>query len=311
MKVSLKKYQKDLVAVVITFNPDIKRLKILIDATLPQVASIILVDNKSKNQRSIETLIKNIPQINLITLTKNFGIAYAMNIGIEKAIEAHNSFVLLLDQDSRPIFGMTQLLRAGFDQDKNVIAVGPTIFDHRTGNLSLRRNANISDFTEVEFLISSGTMIDVKKFLLIGGFRSDYFIDHVDTEWIFRCRRLGYRVLVSNKALLDHEMGDRVLKVNVGLRDYMIYYHNPLRDYYMFRNTILLIFDSTCPWVWKPILLFRIPKFMAYFLLFGEKRLLRLRLMLKGIWHGIRSISGEFDMKKNKCVAIPKTSLDI
>jgi rhamnosyltransferase len=193
-----------------------------------------------------------------------------------------------------------------------VIAVGPNILDYRSGKLDITRDINTNhEYTEVDFLISSGTMIDLKKFLLIGGFRSNYFIDHVDTEWIFRCRRFGYRVLVSNKALLDHEIGDRVLRFNVGSLYYKIYYHNPLRDYYMFRNTIILVFDSSCPWVWKYKLLFRIPKFMGYFLIFGEKRLLRLRFMVKGIWHGIRNISGEFDNKKNKCVTIPKTSLDI
>ena len=310
MKVSLKKYQKNLAAVVVTFNPDMRRLKILIDATLPQVASIVLVDNQSKNRSLIRALIRGESRIRLVALNKNYGIAYAMNRGVELSLKMLNAFVILLDQDSRPMPHMVEHLRHGFNQDVLVAAVGPGLLDHRLEGVSLRRDSN-TKFVDTSFLISSGTMIDLKKILLIGGFRSDYFIDHVDTEWIFRCRRLGYRALISNEAILDHVIGDHVRKLYLGFRLYTVYFHSPLRDYYMFRNTVLLARDSACPWFFKWKLLFRIPKFMAYFLCFGEERGLRLRLMIKGIWHGVCGVSGKLDMKKNKCLAIPKTSLDI
>ena len=306
----LKYYQKDLVAVVVTFNPDIRRLKILIDATLPQVTSIILVDNKSKNRSLIRALIRRESRISLVPLNKNYGIAYAMNRGIELSHKMLNAFVILLDQDSRPMPHMVEHLRLGFNQDSRVAAVGPRLLDHRLDGVSLKRDSN-SKFVDTSFLISSGTMIDLKKILLIGGFRSDYFIDHVDTEWIFRLRRLGYRALISNEAILDHVIGDHVRELYLGFRLYTVYYHSPLRDYYMFRNTILLARDSVCPWFSKWKLLLRIPKFVAYFLCFDEERELRLRLMIKGIWHGVCGVSGKLDMKKNKCVAVSKTSLDI
>jgi len=324
MTSTLKRYQKGLVAIVVTFNPDINRLNLLIKATLPQVASINLVDNCSKNSALIKKLIRGQYRVNFIPLDQNYGIAYAMNRGIEAAINIDASFVLLLDQDSRPMYRMTEYLRLGFNKSRDVIAVGPLISDERSQGFALVRDENAntnananantntnSPYIETDFLISSGTMIDVNKFILVGGFKSHYFIDHVDTEWVFRAIKRGYRIIVSNNALLDHELGDRVLVLNFGFRKYIIYYHSPLRDYYMFRNTILLAKDSVCPLFWKWLLLLRIPKFILYFLCFGEKRYLRFRLMMKGIWHGLSGISGRYDMKKNKCMPIPVTSLDI
>jgi rhamnosyltransferase len=316
MTSTLKRYQKGLVAIVVTFNPDINRLNLLIKATLPQVSSINLVDNQSKNKTLIKNLIQGQSRVNFIPLDHNYGIAYAMNRGIEAAIDIHASFVLLLDQDSRPMYRMTEYLRLGFYKSRDVIAVGPLISDERSQGFTIVRDENTntntnSPYIETDFLISSGTMIDANKLILVGGFKSHYFIDHVDTEWVFRALKRGYRAIVSNNALLDHELGDRVVVLNFGFRKYIVYYHSPLRDYYMFRNTILLAKDSVCPLFWRWLLLLRIPKFILYFLCFGEKKYLRFRLMMKGIWHGLSGISGKYDMKKNKCIPIPVTSLDI
>jgi rhamnosyltransferase len=144
---------------------------------------------------------------------------------------------------------------------------------------------------------------------IVGGVRSNYFIDHVDTEWCFRARELGYKLLGVHDAFLEHSLGDTVKQVWFF---YMrqVAYHSPLRDYYMFRNTILMLRDVGMHFTWQAFMLIRLLQFAVYFLLFTRDRKQRARCMLLGLVHGIRGGDGKVDLAKGLCTKIPATSLD-
>ena len=205
----------------------------------------------------------------------------------------------------------------------NIAAVGPIYMDTRTQLLSHFKVSRFSvpyryspETTNpsqkaviVTFLISSGALIPMKALLDFCGMRSNYFIDHVDTEWCFRARSRGYKLLGVPDAVMQHSLGDKVKRIWLfHMRN--VAYHSPLRDYYMFRNTLLMIRDVEIPFIQRILLLVRLVQFKLYFLVFAQERKLRAYSMALGIWHGLRNISGRLDLTTGKCTLIPKTRFD-
>lgn len=313
-------------AVVVTYNPDVEILRRLIGALQPQVAGIVIVDNASSSGSTaffVQPLANNVI---LFPMQANLGIAAAQNAGVEQAMRLGAEYVYLSDQDSVPSDSLIGELLAVLvsAHPSPVGAVGPSTVDSRTGHVAPfvverahfpRRwlvptdAAKLPPVVEVGFLISSGSLIPVNVLKKIGGMRSRYFIDHVDTEWCFRARAAGYVVLGVPSVLLEHQLGDSVTSVwFFGKRHVM--YHSPLRDYYMFRNTILMLSDVPIPWGWRMYLSWRLVMFAGYFLIFAGDRFLRLRRMTQGLIHGLLGRSGKLDVATGRCHDLPETLLE-
>ncbi|EQD74078.1 rhamnosyltransferase [mine drainage metagenome] len=126
-------------AVVVTYLPDTDVLRALLDSLLAQTAGVFVVDNTPMDDRRVETPCTALPQdaLRLIRLGSNFGIGRALNVGIDAALAAEATHVLLSDQDSLPAPDMVaELLRAQealIHAGWRVGAVGPTYTDRHTG----------------------------------------------------------------------------------------------------------------------------------------------------------------------------------
>ena len=322
-------YEAGVVAVIVTYQPELEILQQLLDALATQVESVVIVDNASHvdlelwNNQRLKSAVK------VLLLGENRGIAAAHNLGIQWALNRGAEFVLLMDQDSIPAPDMVQKLTfAMLTPCKNLhfmpIAAGPVTFDTRTAKKSFfvsedkgipfrwRSSAiykSNNSYREVSFLISSGSLINLKALQCVGGMRSNYFIDHVDTEWCFRARAKGYSLLGVPDAEMQHTLGDKVRNFwFFGWRQ--VAYHSPLRDYYMFRNTLLMLRDLKMPIIWRLYLLWRLIQFSGYFLFFTSLRIQRFNCMILGIAHGLRGISGKFDLSTGRNSQIPKSNLD-
>lgn len=314
------------VAIIVTYHPDSAILKKLLQIINRQVDAICIVDNSPTHN---EAMLRSHTSGNLsyTQLKENMGVAYAQNIGIKFAIQNKAKYALLLDQDSIPDDQMVKKLLKGFfgqtSLQANVIATSPQYVDPRTNYQSrfmgskfgipfrYRPNNKLPKKNAIpsNFLISSGTLIDLSKLMKVGGMRSSYFIDHVDTEWCLRATSRGYQLLGVPDAHMIHSLGDEIKKFwFFGMRN--VSEHTPLRDYYMFRNTLLMLKDVSMPFPWKFFLLFRLAEFFAFFLVFSKERALRFRLMILGLRHGYNNFRGRLDLKTLKCDSIARTSLD-
>src|SRR5690606_8889741 len=102
---------------------------------LAQTAGVIVVDNTPAEDRRVESLCASLAQerLRLERLGQNRGIACALNVGIDMALAAGATHVLLSDQDSLPSPDMVkELLRTQADLQRageRVGAVGPTYTD--------------------------------------------------------------------------------------------------------------------------------------------------------------------------------------
>lgn len=308
-------------SVVVTYRPEVEQLSMLLKALRESTQWLIIVDNGSA--MDLGELMDDDDVF--IPLHDNLGLAAAQNIGIERALQLGAEFVYLSDQDSMPYPGMVEILARAFRKSLAeglaVAAVGPVTIDERTGISSFwvvdrqgwpsryRPQSVDEDVVDVGFLIASGSLLSSSAIRTLGGMRSSYFIDHIDTEWCLRARASGFRLLGVPSAKLQHCLGDEVRRVwFFGWRQVMT--HSPLRDYYMFRNTLQMLRDVPMSAKWRAHFLWRLVQFAVYFLIFSGERLQRARMMACGLRHGIRGVNGRLSPASFECVDTVTLSLD-
>ncbi|MEN9781486.1 MAG: hypothetical protein RL014_2634 [Pseudomonadota bacterium] len=291
-------------SITITYNPSPTALENQLKNLAMTGCRTLVIDNGSESSihQQISAICRGY-QSDLISLEINTGVGHAQNIGISKAIEQGSEFVLILDQDSLPTQGLVETLIKALNAFPTAAAAGPSTYDPRTLTRSFFLldspfwptrwfpRDNHSQPIEVAFLIASGTMLRASAISDQTLMRSDFFIDHVDTEWSFRIRAAGWKLLGAPDAVLNHEIGDKFSRLWF-LRWRHVFHHSPLRDYYMFRNSILLIHENYVPFRWKIFFIYRLFQFFFYFLTFAPQRLQRAKAMMQGILHGVMGRTG-------------------
>ena len=91
---------KNVVAIVVTYNPKIPRLQTALDALGQQVLHLFIVDNGSKNLNEVRALVANVASRSLIEMGSNQGIGAALNRGVSVALAHAPRWFLTMDQDS-------------------------------------------------------------------------------------------------------------------------------------------------------------------------------------------------------------------
>jgi len=247
-----------IVAVVVAYQPVLQVLEQLLGALVPQVTSVVLVDNGSHFDLAAWNSERGTRAVELLRLGENRGIAAAQNVGIQWARSHGAGFVLLMDQDSIPAPDMVEKLVFAIYEQPSPAAAGPRYLDERQDNpppfirvRGLRLERSVCSTKEsvvpVDYLIASGCLIPIGVLDKIGGMRDDLFIDYVDIEWGLRARHHGFQSYGVCSAHMQHSLGDHPIEFfgkNIPL-------HSPLRHYYHFRNAVLLYKEPWVPLNWK------------------------------------------------------------
>ncbi|KMZ13928.1 dTDP-rhamnosyl transferase RfbF [Candidatus Burkholderia humilis] len=242
------------------------------------------------------------PRIDYVANGANLGIATALNRGIDMLIGKGCPSALLFDQDSEPsahlLEALPRMLTEELARGARIALVGPAYEDMRLGGVEpfvrfgywkLKRVEPLgTQPIDVDFLITSGSCINLSAWHDIGPMDDALFIDFVDLEWCIRARSKGYAVLGAPALRLQHSLGGEPV-VFLG-RSYPG--HSPLRHYYMFRNAIALMRRSYVPWSWKSTELVKFPGRLAIYGFFMRPRMRHLGMSLLGIWHGLTGQMG-------------------
>lgn len=295
------------IGILVTYEPDLAKLNVLLRALRHQVAKVVVIDNGSSLDVEKSIRAEPIPDswCQVVQLHSNLGIAAAQNTGIDLARKAGAAFVILFDQDSEPASDMVQkLLDAATTQSLmgvSVAAVGPRYTDERQDNpppfirirgISVERQACDSQHSvvEVDYLIASGSLIPMTALNAIGPMREDLFIDYVDIEWGLRAKKAGFQSFGVCGAMMRHDLGNEPIDF-FGRK---IPLHSPLRHYYHFRNAVRLYCETGLPMNWKVADGWRLLlKYGAYTLL-AKPRHKHWWMMSLGIVHGLMGRMGKF-----------------
>ncbi len=295
-------------AVLVTYHPDIPILLKVLQATVPQVDRVIVVDNGSPDalEEGLRPLL-DAGRVVLRRLGRNYGIAYAHNRGLEEIVAAGYRWALILDQDSIPSPPMVERLVAATEAAAaagvRVSAAGPRYIDPRTGHepffvgLGRWRFRKITcgdgDLVQVDWLISSGMLISAEVLRDVGLMHEPLFIDEVDTEWCLRARARGYRCIGACRALMAHTLGSDTMKVRFN-RNRHVPIHSPIRLYYIVRNGLLLARMPHVPSTWWMPNFKRLAAQFAFFSLAIPPRARNFRMMLRGVLDGLLGRSGPY-----------------
>lgn len=245
--------------IVVTYNPDLALFRIVLDHLLPQVTSVLIVDNGSINNCELKSLLGSFAAtIEVIDLDRNYGIAYALNRGVSRAMLQCPTWILTLDQDS--IIhdgGIADALRAYAQLDSELrdscVVVSLRDGGHERADrrpywrtsYSERINtlADYGTFLEKRMVITSGNLIRPSVFEHVS-FNNKLFIDQVDFDFCFSLRNSnnGFRIVEYKPSRMEHRVGAKVQMFGK-----LWSYENGQRLYYIIRNGTYLASRKRLP----------------------------------------------------------------
>lgn len=223
-----------ILAGIITFNPDLHRLKENIDAIYYQVDQLLIIDNNSENIIEIEHLINCYDGCICINNNTNAGVAIGLKQIMDFAVKEDFAWVISLDQDSvcdKNI--IKEYLR--FINLNTVGIITCCITDRNMGQTHYL--SKDKTYIDVKTCITSGSFMSVDKYKCVSGYDEKMFIDWVDFDICAQFIDAGFRIIRINYFGLLHEVGHGKV-VNLLWKKYETYNHSPLRQYYMARNRL-------------------------------------------------------------------------
>lgn len=275
----------DVGVVVVAHNPG-EKLADLCSVLCPQ-APVVIVDNASTSGTDVLQRCASLGAA-VLPLEVNTGVAGGLSEG-----HAHfhdRDWILTFDQDS--VIGqdfLPTLARIAGGLELRVAILGPTVVDADSG--ARLQSAPPGD---ARFLITSGALCRVEALNDIGGFRRELFIDHVDHDVCLRLRRQGWRLRITDEVVMRHSIG--------AMRDHQVLgplsvknsHHSADRQYYKYRNFVLLVRDGTAlvdrhfaarvgaALAWGPLKI----------ILFEESKVAKVHAVFDGVRDGLRGTAG-------------------
>ena len=279
-----KNNKEKVIAVIVSYNPNLEELKNSIVNLLKQVFYVVVVNNSEYN------LNFHINRVRIIELGKNFGIAYAQNVGMKWAYSKGANFVLQMDQDSliqeNTVSELLDCYTYLTEMGKNIGIVAGIDYDKDSGLARIPKifKGKIIEkekYRSVTEVISSGSLIPKSVYENIGPLMNELFIDWVDSEYCWRAREKGFLVITDYEAKILHKLGFGESKITKSKN-----FHSPFRLYYMTRNFIALFFRKRMP---MHIRFSTIIKFFlnSYFVLASKDLLSRFYYFFKGFINGL------------------------
>jgi len=271
---------------IITFNPNLKRLKENISAIYPQNTDIIIFDNGSHNKNEIYSIVKQIG-CNIICSNDNKGIAYGLKVVMSYAAKYHYDWVLTLDQDS---IAKSNLIHEyiKYTYDSQIGALTCIVKDR---NFIETKKQQIHNLVEIDKCITSGCFMRVAAYNETEGYDTRMFIDSVDFDICYALRAAGYKIARVPFIGLLHEVGKGFNASFLG-KQIIMYNEAAWRRYYMTRNEIYISkkFPQFQPFI-KTILKCLWTTFLVL-IYEGDK--------VKKLWNGVHGIMDGIFMKNQR-----------
>lgn len=227
-------------ATVIIYNPD-ENVIFNINSYASYFDVIYVFDN-STSTSEIQTKIASINNVQLHQNFENKGISERLNDACKKAIEDNFEWLLTMDQDSYfevGIFEQYVKLFSSFENKTNVAQFGCNNKE-KGGNI----HQHEKDFISTELMITSGSLVNLNAYKIIGDFDTAYFIDQVDNDYCIRSLIANYSLIHFPNIYITHQFGNKVKRASIKtlylVKKYKVV-HPPLRCYYICRNLLYFL----------------------------------------------------------------------
>ena len=269
---------------IVTYNPDLERLKENINAIRGQVKKIIIVDNGSSNIEEIKNLAGM--EIEVIPNKSNLGIAAALNIAMTKAKEQGAGWVITLDQDSICTDDYVEKA-APFLSKHEIGQIVPVLYESQSGQCHcLGDKNNGKEYQYVHKSITSASITSILVWDAIGKFDEGMFIDYVDYDYALKLRLAGFRIVRLNTVYLDQQIGNSTNR-KFGPLNIRVANHSAFRKYYISRN--IIVFMRRYGKESRPFFEFlRLNKVIGLTLLYEDNKKEKMSAIVHGIHDGLK-----------------------
>jgi rhamnosyltransferase len=295
-------HNKRVCAVIVTYHGGRIVLSAAV-AIIQQVGHLIIVDNHSDTTTlgCIDTIRRDyFDKVTIILNDRNRGLAAALNQGAKAGLSKGFEWILTLDQDSEAesnmVCKMLETYQRYSQQDKVGIIAPHSLLtiDRKRGEVPYKEGSG-EETTEVELIHTSGNLVSHSVFKAVGLFREDYFIDQLDYEFCFRVKKAGFKILVSNQAVIHHRPGD-LKSAYILYRQVFYSNHSAIRRYYITRNGILLS-KEVRNWKFLKGHTVLVIKELVKVLLYEDYKWAKLRLTLLGVKDGVVGKVGKLERR--------------
>lgn len=186
----------------------------------------LIVDNGSTDG-SAAAIKKQFPSVKIIETGQNLGYAEGNNVGMRYGMEQKADFLFILNNDTivdeailtRFIEGFKKEPQAGILGAKIYLYEQPDRLDHlggkwnkKTFSFDLIGYRQLDDSTlwgdmqELDYVCGAGFMIRKEVILQIGMLEPQFFVYWEDSDFCFRARKAGFKVMTCPKAKLLHKV---------------------------------------------------------------------------------------------------------
>lgn len=278
--------------IIVLYNPP---LNIYSKFNLSNI-SFVLIDNSEQINEDIQNYCQAQTNITYIPNKNNLGIAAALNIGCEFAIQSGYNWVITMDQDSiitqDIIDNLVKYAQKSVDLN-NIAIISPRHLLQEDIKVSVKDELNES--TDGLSTMTSGNLLNISLWRKLSGFKEELFIDMVDVEYYCRAILNGYRVVTLNHVVMNHALGNLETKKFL-FKTLKVFNHGYIRKYYQIRNGLIVynFYKNSVPEV-KGVLRFIIG--LVVTLPFEKDRIRKLFYMIKGVVDFLRNKTGKLNGK--------------
>jgi rhamnosyltransferase len=248
---------RQVAAGVVVHQPDTQVLERLLSHVASGGRRIFIFVNGPLDEQS-DSLLGRLGSARLIRSQENVGLGAGLNAIADAAAAESFSHLMLLDQDSEPPVDLAEQLLTRWTAETArgarlaVIApllVPPAQGHYRQIRYSWRSRSGQGPLLTVHFAPTSGSLLSLSAYAVIGPFREDFFIGGIDVEWGFRAWNRGFASVIASDLRMVHRWGEAVSPDEA--RTPQIMRHSGLRKYYYIRHAVYSLRLPFIPLSWR------------------------------------------------------------
>lgn len=213
-----------ILAIVVTYYPEIELLKSNIEHLLPYVNHLLIWENMPLNECSKQRIF-NSPKVEYVGENKNVGISKALNFGWHYAVTKGYDYLLTMDQDS--IFVNLDVFLFKIARSSKAKSA---IFSPHQGTDTLD-----IPYRELDHCITSGMLVSVSVLNTIGGYSEAFFVDGIDLEFCYRARMFGFKTFEVSGCSLIQKYGSPCIRKFLW-KKIVVSNYSPFRLYGILKN---------------------------------------------------------------------------
>lgn len=263
-------------AIVVSYYPDIALLQKNISILLQHVDHILVWENMVK-QEAVKYRVVDSSKIEYVGVEQNVGISKALNYAWNYAQENEYDGILTMDQDS-----VWENLGDFFKKIESSPLKENSIFSPNQGIEHLH-----IPFKQIDHAITSGMYVPILVLNTIGGYLEDFLIDGIDLEFCYRAKSFGFKTYAVSGCYLKQRYG--APKVHRFLwKKHVVSNYSPFRLYGILKNfKIIMLLYPKEEGVKRELRKVYIRQFVRNILLYEDNKKAKLLAILSGYLHGM------------------------